>query len=149
MTKEFIDENGIITSKAKERGKKISDKIKINGTAKGCNNSMAKRIAIYDSQDNLIAISHGNFVQTCKSLNLPDNLLGISYRTGNTIFSSNFGKTIAMKTNREHLIGFYAKELKEELDIISNYGFEPKDVMGKVQEKAKKYFYEVENSSLN
>ena len=33
--------------------------------------------------------------------------------------------------------------LKEEADIIAEHGFEPKDVMGKVQQKAKMYFNEV------
>ena len=34
--------------------------------------------------------------------------------------------------------------LKEESDIIQEYGFEPKDVIGKVQQKAKDYFFAVE-----
>ena len=33
-------------------------------------------------------------------------------------------------------------------DIIAEFGFEPKDVMGKVSQKAKEYFFAVENSNL-
>jgi hemerythrin superfamily protein len=45
-------------------------------------------------------------------------------------------------------IGQYLKwvatdTLKEEGDIIVSYGFDPKDVMGQVQNKAKRYFLEL------
>ena len=33
-------------------------------------------------------------------------------------------------------------------DIIAEFGFEPKEVMGKVSQKAKEYFFAVENSNL-
>jgi hypothetical protein len=33
----------------------------------------------------------------------------------------------------------------QESDIIASYGFEPKDIMGKVQQKAKEYFFAVES----
>jgi len=36
--------------------------------------------------------------------------------------------------------------MREELDIIAEFGFEPKEVLGKVSQKAKEYFFEVENN---
>lgn len=64
------------------------------------------------------------------------------------IFGVDYEKTIDRSK-----IGLYLKwcsqdTLKEESSIISDYGFEPKDVMGKVQQKAKEYFFAVENSNF-
>ncbi len=61
-----------------------------------------------------------------------------------TVFGVDYEKTIDRSK-----IGLYLKWcsqdcLREESDIIASYGFEPKDVMGKVQQKAKEYFFAVE-----
>ena len=61
------------------------------------------------------------------------------------VFGVDYEKTIDRSK-----IGLYLKfvgqdTLKEESSIISDYGFEPKDVMGKVQQKAKDYFFAVES----
>ena len=144
VTAEFIDLDGNVTTKAKERAKIVSSKLIASDCNKGENNSNAKIIAIYDNNDNIVAVSRGNFIDTCTRLQLPSNLLAISYRTGVKIFTSNNGRRTAINTGREHLIGYYAVILKEESDIIQEYGFEPKDVMGKVQQKAKDYFFAVE-----
>lgn len=62
-----------------------------------------------------------------------------------TIFGSDYDKTIDRNKMGEYLKWVAQDTLKEELDIIAEFGFEPKDVMGRVQEKAKKYFYAIEN----
>mgnify|MGYP000232202705 CR=1 FL=1 len=66
-----------------------------------------------------------------------------------TIFGSDYEKNINRNKMGDYLKWVASDTLKEESDIIVKYGFEPKDVMGKVQDKAKKYFYAAENSSLN
>lgn len=77
ITTEFLNENGEITTKAKERGKIVSAKLLESESNKGKNNPNAKIIAIYDNNDNIIAVSLGNFIDTCKRLELPSNLLAI------------------------------------------------------------------------
>lgn len=65
---------------------------------------------------------------------------------------STFGEDYASNLDRK-LLGDYLKwvssdTLKEEYDIILEYGFEPKDVLGKVAKKAKEYFFEVEQDRI-
>ena len=55
-----------------------------------------------------------------------------------------YEKTIDRKRIGEFLRFIATDTLKEESDIIQEYGFEPKDVIGKVQQKAKDYFFAVE-----
>lgn len=60
------------------------------------------------------------------------------------VFGPEYEKTIDRSK-----IGLYLKwcsndTIKEESSIIQEYGFEPKDVMSKVQQKAKDYFFAVE-----
>lgn len=66
-----------------------------------------------------------------------------------TIFGADYEKNINRNKMGDYLKWVASDTLKEESDIIVKYGFEPKDVMGKVQDKAKKYFYAAENSSFN
>lgn len=61
------------------------------------------------------------------------------------VFGSDYEKTIDRNKMGEYLKWVAQDTLKEESDIIAEFGFEPKDVMGRVQEKAKKYFYAIEN----
>lgn len=61
-----------------------------------------------------------------------------------TVFGSDYEQTIDRKKMGDYLKWVAADTLKEELDLISQFGFEPKDVMGKVQAEAKRYFQEVE-----
>ena len=63
------------------------------------------------------------------------------------VFGSDYDKTIDRNKMGLYLKWVGQDTLKEELDIIAEFGFEPKDVMGRVQEKAKKYFYAIENSN--
>lgn len=65
-----------------------------------------------------------------------------------TVFGADYEKTLDRKRIGEYLRFVATDTLKEESDIIAEFGFEPKDVMGKVQQKAKEYFFAVENSSL-
>ena len=61
------------------------------------------------------------------------------------VFGPDYEKTIDRKRIGDYLKWVATDTLKEESDIIASYGFEPKDVMGKVQGKAKDYFYAVES----
>lgn len=61
------------------------------------------------------------------------------------VFGSDYENNLDRKRIGEYLKWIGSDTLKEELDIISEYGFEPKDVMGKVSQKAKEYFFAVEN----
>lgn len=61
-----------------------------------------------------------------------------------------FGSEYENKLDRSKL-GNYIKwvtsdTIKEESDIIVEFGFEPKDVLGKVSQKAKEYFFAIENN---
>lgn len=60
------------------------------------------------------------------------------------VFGSDYENTIDRKKMGDYLKWVAADTLKEELDLIIQFGFEPKDVMGKVQAEAKRYFQEVE-----
>lgn len=64
------------------------------------------------------------------------------------VFGSDYEKTLDRKRIGEYLKLVSKDTLKEESNIIAEFGFEPKDIMGKVQQKAKEYFFAVENSSL-
>ena len=61
-------------------------------------------------------------------------------------FGSDYEHTIDRKEIGKYLKWVNSDTLKEELDIIAEFGFEPKEVMGKVSQKAKEYFFAVENS---
>lgn len=61
------------------------------------------------------------------------------------VFGSDYENNLDRKRISEYLKWVGSDTIKEELDIISEYGFEPKDVMGKVSQKAKEYFFAVEN----
>ena len=60
------------------------------------------------------------------------------------VFGVDYEKTIDRNKIGQYLKWCGQDCLKEESDIIQSYGFEPKDVMGKVQQKAKDYFFAVE-----
>lgn len=62
------------------------------------------------------------------------------------VFGSDYDRTIDRKRIGEYLKWVSQDTLKEELDIIAEFGFEPKEVLGKVSQKAKEYFFEVENN---
>lgn len=61
------------------------------------------------------------------------------------VFGPDYEQTIDRKKMGDYLKWVSTDTLKEESDIIASYGFEPKDVMGRVQNLAKQYFQEVEN----
>lgn len=60
------------------------------------------------------------------------------------IFGSDYENTLDRKRIGEYLKWVASDTIKEESDIIAEYGFEPKEVMSKVQQKAKQYFFTVE-----
>ena len=62
------------------------------------------------------------------------------------IFGFDYEKTIDRKRIGEYLKWVSQDTLKEELDVIAEFGFEPKEVLGKVSQKAKEYFFEVESN---
>lgn len=64
------------------------------------------------------------------------------------IFGPDYEKTLDRKNISAYIKWVTSDTIKEESSIISDYGFEPKDIMGKVSQKAKEYFFAVENSSL-
>ena len=63
------------------------------------------------------------------------------------IFGPDYEKTIDRKNLSSYIKWVTTDTLKEESSIISDYGFEPKDVIGKVSQKAKEYFFAVENGN--
>lgn len=63
------------------------------------------------------------------------------------IFGPDYEKTLDRSKIGEYIKWVNSDTLKEELDVIAEFGFEPKDVMGKVSQKAKEYFFAVENSN--
>ena len=63
------------------------------------------------------------------------------------VFGVDYEKTIDRKNLSSYIKWVTTDTLKEESSIISDYGFEPKDVMGKVSQKAKEYFFAVENGN--
>lgn len=63
------------------------------------------------------------------------------------IFGPDYEKTIDRKNLSSYIKWVTTDTLKEESSIISDYGFELKDVMGKVSQKAKEYFFAVENGN--
>ena len=60
------------------------------------------------------------------------------------VFGPEYEKTLDRKRIGEVIKWVTSDTIKEELDIIAKYGFEPKDVMGKVSQKTKEYFFAVE-----
>lgn len=101
-----ILENG--ETEAKRRGKLCSKTKKENGSSKGANNVKAKKINIYNQNDELMFKCHGNFKETCLNNNLPFKVLRTSYVNNNKIYinSKPFIKEF------EKYIGWYAKEVQ-------------------------------------
>lgn len=65
------------------------------------------------------------------------------------VFGPDYEKTLDRKRISEYLKWISSDTIKEESLIIADYGFEPKDVLGKVSQKAKEYFFAVENGITN
>ena len=80
-----------------------------NGTAKGCKNSMAKRINIYNQNEELVFQCFGNFKEICINNDLPFKSLSNSYRNNNKLYQN------SLPTNKKFIpfTGWFAKELKE------------------------------------
>ena len=64
------------------------------------------------------------------------------------IFGVDYEKTLDRKRIGEYLKFIGTDTIKEESDLIAEFGFEPKDVIGKVSQKAKEYFFAVESSLI-
>lgn len=63
------------------------------------------------------------------------------------VYGSDYENNLDRTKLGEYLKWVANDTLKEESDIISEYGLEPKDVLGKVSAKAKEYYYLIENKS--
>jgi len=63
------------------------------------------------------------------------------------VFGSNYEQTLSRNKLGQYLKWIADDTIKEESDIIAAFGFEPKDVMGRVQTKAKNFFFAVENNA--
>lgn len=81
------------------------NKNKINGS----NNPNAKRIFIYNNDNNLEFECNGNFKEVCKIHKLPFISLYRSYNnSGERIYNTKRGKNEAFKKGNERFIGWYA-----------------------------------------
>lgn len=60
------------------------------------------------------------------------------------VFGADYENNLDRKRIGEVIKWVTSDTIKEESDIISKYGFEPKDVMGKVSQKTKEYFFSIE-----
>ena len=63
------------------------------------------------------------------------------------VFGSNYEQTLSREKLGQYLKWVADDTIKEESDIIAEFGFEPKDVMGRVQTKAKNFFFAVETNA--
>jgi predicted transcriptional regulator len=101
------DETG--KTPAEIKGAIISKTLIEKGLRKGKLNSQAKKINIYDNNDNVIFECHGNFKDICKENDLPFKSLRNSY--------VNDGKKLYVKSKpsiKKYIIysGWYAKEIE-------------------------------------
>ena len=64
------------------------------------------------------------------------------------VFGSDYKTNLSRAKLGDYLKWIATDTLKEESDIIAEHNLEPKDVMGKVQNKAKQYFFQVESNEL-
>ena len=60
------------------------------------------------------------------------------------VFGTEYERDIDRKKLGEYMKWVSTDTIKEEYDIIEKHGFDPKDVMGRVQKKAKDFFFAVE-----
>ena len=61
------------------------------------------------------------------------------------VFGVDYEKTIDIKKISEVIKWVNSDTLKEEISIISEYGFEPKEILPKVSQKTKEYFFVMYN----
>lgn len=98
--------------KGKTKSKEHCDNISKSkqGVYDGDKNPSAKKINIYNNEDELMYECHGNFLSICELHDLPDMSLIRSYRNnGEKIYNTPSGKTRAKKLNKELYIGWYAE----------------------------------------
>lgn len=62
------------------------------------------------------------------------------------IFGSDYENTLDRSKLGNYIKWITSDTIKEESDIITEYGFDPKDIIGKVSQKAKEYFFATENN---
>ncbi len=60
------------------------------------------------------------------------------------VYGVDYDKNLDRKKLGEYIKWINKDTLKEELDIIQEHNFEPKDVLGKVSTKAKEYYFQIE-----
>ena len=101
-----ILENG--ETEAKRRGKLTSKTRKEKGLSKGANNPRAKKINIYNQNDELMFECHGNFKETCSNNKLPLEALRVSYLNDTEIYIN----SKPLNKEFEKCIGWYAKEVQ-------------------------------------
>lgn len=76
------------------------------GKCTGSKNNNAKKINIYNSNDELMFECYGNFSKICKENNFPENVLSNSYKNGGTPIYKNYNNN---KYNYLQYKGWYAK----------------------------------------
>ena len=123
---------GVVISHLTEDGSLIQAKVKGEAHAKGSGNVKTLKPVDTEKLDKIDKcveeICHNwRFVQALRE-----------------VFGVDYEKTIDRKRIGEVIKWVVQDTIKEESSIISDYGFEPKDVMGKVQQKTKEYFFAVE-----
>jgi len=94
------------------KGKILSDetKKKMSDSKRGLGSYQAKIINIFNSKDEIVYTSYGNFKELCKENNLPYKAFGNSHRNnGSKLYMSNISEGIAKKNKTIKYKGWYAK----------------------------------------
>lgn len=93
---------------SKERREEISIQRKVLGLAKGSKNPRARKIEIYDNEDTLVAVCHGNFSEVCEEIGINATSLYNVLRNGKRLYDLKRTQTWAKNHGYEKFIGWYA-----------------------------------------
>ena len=117
--KHKIYQNEVMDSgltRAQETGKKVSKTRKqmfkdgLLEKNNGHKNPSAKIIDIFDNNDKLMFVCHGNFNKVCEIHNLPVSFLKRSYQNNGIKFKKSRGMSKEFYERHKHFEGWYAKE---------------------------------------
>lgn len=100
---------------AESKGRKASNetKMKLSESGQGYLNSKAKKIGIYDSNDELVYYCHGNFAKTILEHNLPNRKLNWSLGNGGAKIYSTSRSLKMMPTEYIDYIGWSARYIND------------------------------------